>query len=303
MEQKELWPDAGLWLDFSSIETDAFDLMDAIGAHLDGLSTTQERILWIERFLIEYDDIIARHTLTRIKEIVCLKMANDPTADMFRYMVEMFQVGLQRRLKKQQAIRRLEMDQERARLYEAERAKKEDEDNLRLAALARQTGGATVDPEPTDGVDETARGKWSTEQAAESGMLPNTPASDARGKPAFTAAQSCLVIHYLVREAREIEKERRNEERLSGGVKETAEMIAEEEKTREKAFERLLVAMTGWDESTIRKGRGGMFTRRKQTPEDLRLVKPHFQSLGLSDIVKLIESAPTEPDDDDDDEF
>lgn len=101
-----------------------------------------------------------------------------------------------------------------------------------------------------------------------------------RGKPLFTTAQCCLVIHYLLHEA---------EYKGSYGDRDTAP-------------QRLISALTGYDIETVRKMLPRMFSRRKQTPDDLKKVKPYFEALGLQKIVDHIETAPVGGDGDDDDD-
>ncbi len=126
MEQnKELWPGAVLWLDFETLGEPDADHLTRIDEHLAGLPTTRARIDWMERCLIELDDAIAQGAKGRIRELVKMRFSNHPGHDSAQYAfdsaVKDLYAGIQRRLKKQRAIRRLEADQERAALKQEEK--------------------------------------------------------------------------------------------------------------------------------------------------------------------------------------
>src|SRR5262249_25078977 len=114
--------------------------------------------------------------------------------------------------------------------------------------------------------------KWESVSGVEAGKK-----DELKGKPELTAAQCCLVIHYFLHAAGHNNKG--------------------------KAIERLIVALTGYGEDSVRKRLADMLSRKAQTSKDLRILKPHFENLGLSKIVELIEvelADRTEDDEDDD---
>lgn len=53
MEQKELWPGAGLWLNLKNIADGDFDKIEA---RLDEIASTSDKILWLEKFLILFNE-------------------------------------------------------------------------------------------------------------------------------------------------------------------------------------------------------------------------------------------------------
>jgi hypothetical protein len=243
VEQKELWPGAGLWLDVPNITADDFAKVER---RLKEIGDTLAQISFLKKLEIEFRDLEERHraSLRRAENVKeeAEEMKNPVIMDFMRRSIG-FKTDVFVKLEKLIAIRKIEREEERER--------------REMPALA---------PSDSKGIEtDLSSGKWVNEQAAESGMLPNPLSSDVRDKPEFSAAQCCLVIHYLLHAARElekIEKKRLDKGRRSSGVKETDEMIAADEKPREKAFKRLLVALTGWGEDAIRKGRAKMFTDR-----------------------------------------
>lgn len=57
MEQKELWPGAGLWLNLQEIKDGDFDKIEA---RIDEIASTSDKILWLERFLILFNEATDR---------------------------------------------------------------------------------------------------------------------------------------------------------------------------------------------------------------------------------------------------
>lgn len=92
-------------------------------------------------------------------------------------------------------------------------------------------------------------------------------ARDSRGKPALTAAQCCLAIHYLLCAA---------ERPVSYGDGDTA-------------AQSLIVALTGHDRRNVREYLSKMFSRQTQTRKDLLVLRPYFENLGLSNVVARID--------------
>src|SRR5262245_49761265 len=115
-EEKELWPGAGLWLDFAHIELRIFDLMGAIDVHLEPM-TAPARVTWLERFLIEYPDIVSAAALSRADELIGLD-------EMWIYiranLIRSFEDDIRRRLKKEQALSDLQASRESAPVEEIE---------------------------------------------------------------------------------------------------------------------------------------------------------------------------------------
>lgn len=87
---------------------------------------------------------------------------------------------------------------------------------------------------------------------------------ESRSKPEFTTAQCCLAIHYLLHAAGH--------------------------KTRDKAVEQLIVALTPYNKHNVRHRLQDMLSRKTQTIKDLAKLKPYFEQLGIRQIVELIET-------------
>jgi len=130
MEQQELWPGAGMWLDFACIELQAIGLMGAVAAHLEPM-TTHARVTWLERFLIEYPEIVSAAALSRADELIGM----DETRIYIRAnLIRSFEDSIRRRLEKEQSLSDLHASSEPV--------------------------------PPADVEDDPAQGKWTNEQAA-----------------------------------------------------------------------------------------------------------------------------------------
>ena len=99
---------------------------------------------------------------------------------------------------------------------------------------------------------------------------------EPRTKPLLSAAQCCLVMHYLLH------------------VAEMKTLGDPREDKRHKEMQRLVHDLSGHGEETVRKRMVNLFSRKEQTPKDLRLLKPYFENLGVSKIVELIDAELTE---------
>jgi hypothetical protein len=100
---------------------------------------------------------------------------------------------------------------------------------------------------------------------------------EERDDPEYSAAQSCLAIHYLLDAARHTR--------------------------RDKAFERFIVALTGWKEDTVQRAHAKMDARKKQTARDLRILKAYFEELGLQKVVEQIETHLADAENCEDEDF
>ncbi|MGH9935862.1 MAG: hypothetical protein ACREAM_06420 [Blastocatellia bacterium] len=171
-EAKEFWPGAGLWLDLDNAEyADPQAVMTKVGRRLEELASTSERLLWLERFKIEFKDLRLRAVARRRKERAAQGLSNDPAyieeANHLHRQANIVIFNIDILIRKLEGILEIEKKQELDRRYQAESAKKEDEDRLRLAALARQAGEAGGDPVPgEDAGGDPDPGKWDNLPAA-----------------------------------------------------------------------------------------------------------------------------------------